>query len=255
MNIRAIKRRAGSILGSRMGAAVLGMFAVFLTQMAGSYLAAVFFSGTDLWSLIFYQIFLFIISLITAVFSAGLSYMYLNMAREQEYSLADLLYFFRSHPDRVIVASFVMALLNMLVSIPYYYYGFTASPGDTLESQSNYLIMITALLLLSQVLYIVVTIPLAMTYYLLADDLNLQGMASLKASARMMRGHIKEYILLLLSFVPWMILSVFTLYLGLIWLIPHMNMSETVFYLRLSEIRQTETSNTPELPEQENDNI
>ena len=33
-----------------------------------------------------------------------------------------------------------------------------------------------------------------------------------------------------------MILSVFTLYLGLIWLIPHMNMSETVFYLRLSEI-------------------
>ena len=79
-----------------MGAAVLGMFAVFLTQMAGSYLAAVFFSGTDLWSLIFYQIFLFIISLITAVFSAGLSYMYLNMAREQEYSLADLLYFFRS---------------------------------------------------------------------------------------------------------------------------------------------------------------
>ena len=253
MNIRAIKRRAGSILGSRMGGAVLGMFAVFLTQMAGSFLASALFSGTDLWSLVLYQVFLFIISLITAVFSAGLSYMYLNMAREQEYSLADLLYFFRSHPDRVIVASFVMAVLNMLVSIPYYYYGFTAVPGETLESQSNYLIMITALLLLSQVLYTVITIPLAMTYYLLADDLNLEGMASLKASTRMMRGHIKEYILLLLSFVPWMILSVFTLYLGLIWLIPHMNMSETVFYLRLRAAQEEEEKQTqeqtPALPE------
>lgn len=233
MNIRVIKKRAGSILGSRMGGAVLGMFAVFLTQMAGNYLASALFSGTDLWSLICYQVFLFVISLITAVFSAGLSYMYLNMAREQEYSLADLLYFFRSHPDRVIVASFVMAVLNMLVSIPYYYYGFTAVPGDTLEAQSNYLLTITVLLLLSQVLYTVATIPFAMTYYLLADDLNLEGMASLKASTKIMRGHKKHYIQLLLSFVPWMILSIFTLYIGLIWLVPHMNMSETVFYLYL----------------------
>ena len=240
MNIRIIKRRAGSILGSRMGGAVLGMFAVFLIQMAGSFLASSLFAGTDLWSLILYQVFLFIVSLITAVFSAGLSYMYLNMAREKEYSLVDLLYFFRSHPDRVIVASFVMAVLNMLVSIPYYYYGFTAVPGESLEAQTNYLITITALLLLSQVLYIVVTIPLAMTYYLLADDLELEGMAALKASMQLMRGHIKTYILLLLSFVPWMILSVFTLYLGLIWLIPHMHMSETVFYLYLCAEKKRE---------------
>ncbi len=56
--------------------------------------------------------------------------MFLNMARDREFGLGDLLYFFRNHPDRVIVAGFVLALIDLVVSIPYYWYSYTVIPGE-----------------------------------------------------------------------------------------------------------------------------
>ena len=222
------------------GTAVLGMLVVFGVNMAGSYIASFLFAGNDTLSLILYQVFLFVISLISAVFSAGLSVMYLNIAREQPFSLKDLGYFFQKSPDRVIVAAFVLAVINTLVSIPYYYYGLTATIGETLEEQTRYLVITLVLLILSQALYTILTIPFSMTYYLMADDNSLAGPASLKESIKLMRGAKMKYFLLLLSYVPLLALSVFTLYVALLWILPGMNMAKTVFYLKLQEQRYYE---------------
>jgi uncharacterized membrane protein len=155
------------------------------------------------------------------------------MARNQEFALSDLLYFFKNHPDRVIVAAFVMAVIDLILSIPYYVHVLTTEPGASVEAQTNWLLINLLLILLASVLDTVVTIPFAMTYYLMADRLELEGFAGLKESTRLMRGSMGKYLLLQLSFAPWILLSVFTLYLALIWIMPHLQMSQTIFYQKL----------------------
>ena len=39
-----------------------------------------------------------------------------------------------------------------------------------------------------------------------------------------------DYLLLSLRFFPWIILSIFTLFIGLFWLIPYINVSYARFY-------------------------
>lgn len=59
-------------------------------------------------------------------------------------------------------------------------------------------------------------------------------MQALKASAKLMKGHYWEYMKMLLSFVPWIIFSIFTLYLALIWLVPYIETCMAVFYRNIS---------------------
>mgnify|MGYP000747896381 CR=1 FL=1 len=51
------------------------------------------------------------------------------------FSLGDLGYFFKNQPDRVIVAGFVLALIQLVTAIPYYYVSFTTDPGLTVDSR------------------------------------------------------------------------------------------------------------------------
>ena len=45
-----------------------------------------------------------------------------------------------------------------------------------------------------------------------------------------MRGNIGKYILLQLSFLPWYFLSLFTMGIGMIFLMPYIQITNTMFY-------------------------
>ena len=85
-------------------------------------------------------------------------------------------------------------------------------------------------MIIGTVVYEIITIPLEMTYYILADNPQTKGIDALKESIEMMRGNFWRYLLLKLSFVPLMLLSVFTFYIALLWILPYMTMTETMFY-------------------------
>ena len=238
MSTREIKRRASFLLQGKLLTAMLAMLMVTVSEVFGSRLASSLFGGEDWLSLILGQIFVFIISLVTSVLSAGLCFMFLNMARGKEFSMGDLFYFFKNHPDRVIVAAFFLAVINLIVSIPYYVFSLTVSPGETAIQQTNYLALLMGFMVLSIVLNTVITIPFAQTYFLMADDMNLEGISALKQSAAMMKGHFWDFLKLLASFIPAMLLSVLTIYIALLWVMPHLQMSETVYYQMLLEHSQ-----------------
>ena len=226
-----------------MGLAIFGMLAAFAVHFFGGAMASSLFSGDDLMNLILGRVFVFIATLIAAVFSAGLSYLYLKMARGETAVLGDILYFFRHEPDRVITASLVLSILDLVATLPYYYYIFTvALPGDSYEAQMSYLLTVFGLLLLSSALNVVLTVPFAMSYYLLADDAGMKGLDSLKKSAAMMKGSMIRYLGLEASFIPVLLLSVITLYFALLWVVPHLYMSETIFYMKLLEAKRVENS-------------
>ena len=62
----------------------------------------------------------------------------------------------------------------------------------------------------------------------------------------MMRGNFWRYLLLKLSFVPLMLLSVFTFYIALLWILPYMTMTETMFYRDLKgELKRSGETESP----------
>ena len=70
----------------------------------------------------------------------------------------------------------------------------------------------------------------AMTPYLLEENPELSANDAIDRSRAMMKGHKFDLFWLLLSFIGWGILCVFTLGIGLLWLIPYMQTSVAAFY-------------------------
>lgn len=164
------------------------------------------------------------------VFGTGYSYMMLNMSRGREFSLGNLLYMFHNQPDRVLIAAFVMALLNTVSQLPIYFAVYLTDPGSTIEAQMNWMQMIMGIMILSVVLNVLITVPLALSFYLLADNPEMGGVESLKQSMRLMKGHIWQYLMLQLSFAPLLIVSLLFMGIPLLWVLPYMEASETAFY-------------------------
>ena len=63
----------------------------------------------------------------------------------------------------------------------------------------------------------------------------MSGKESVEESKKMMKGNRGKYVLLQLSFIGWMILSIFTLYIGLLWLTPYMQVAMVCFYESLKD--------------------
>lgn len=210
--------------------AIAGMLAYMAVNFLGNVLSFELFPGNSLLDIAFGQIFTFVVSLIAMVFSTGYSYMMLNMSRGREFGIGNLLYMFHNQPDRVLIAAFVMALLNAVSQIPVYLAAYLTEPGSTLEAQMTWMKIIMGVMLLSIVLNVLITVPFALSFYLLADNPEMGGVESLKQSMRLMKGHIWDYLMLQLSFAPMLIVSLFLMGLPLLWILPYMKAAETAFY-------------------------
>lgn len=80
----------------------------------------------------------------------------------------------------------------------------------------------------------------AMTNFIAKDNPELKPYECLEHSQEMMKGHKMELFKLYLSFIGWFILSIITLGIGLLWLLPYINTSVACFYenLRLDYEKQ-----------------
>lgn len=210
--------------------AIAGMLAYMAVNFLGNVLSLEIFPGSSLLNMASGQIFTFVVSLIAMVFGTGYSYMMLNMSRGKEFGLGNLLYMFHNQPDRVLIAAFVMALLNTVSQIPVYLAAYLTDPGSTLQAQMNWMQMILGVMLLGIVLNVLLTVPFALSFYLLADNQEMGGVESLKQSMRLMKGHIWDYLMLQISFAPMLIVSLFLMGLPLLWILPYMEAAETAFY-------------------------
>ncbi len=227
---KEIKLQAKKSLQGHVGTVILGLLAVYGLNTLGTILSTNLFSGTSALDLVLSEIFMLVVSLIVGIISAGLGYMLLNISREKEFSLGDLGYFFQKparQGDRCRLCACDDPADH---SNPYYYVSFTTDPGLTVDSQIQWLSMTLGLLAVSTLLNFLISLPFAMTYFLMADDTELGGIQALKESARLMKGNIWRYVKLNLSFIPLLLLSVFTFYIALFWIMPYMEMSMVAFY-------------------------
>lgn len=141
--------------------------------------------------------------LLAGVLNIGFAKIMLNGVRKKETKLEDLFSGFSAGFERSLVAGLLMYIFTFLWSL------LLIIPG------------------------IIKAYSYSMTYYILLDDENITGSDAIKKSQEMMQGHKRELFLQDLSFIGWILLSILTFGILLIWLNPYMELSRAVFYERL----------------------
>ncbi|WP_332892325.1 DUF975 family protein [Lottiidibacillus patelloidae] len=76
-------------------------------------------------------------------------------------------------------------------------------------------------------------IAYSQTYFILKDNPDLMPLEAITESRKRMNGLKWKFFLLNLSFIGWGILCIFTLGIGLLWLIPYITTSLAAFYQEL----------------------
>lgn len=80
---------------------------------------------------------------------------------------------------------------------------------------------------------IVASISYSFVYFIFLDNPNMKPLDTLKASRKMLDGHKMDLFILMLSFLGWIILGIFTFGILYFWLIPYMMLTECNFYNKL----------------------
>ncbi len=82
---------------------------------------------------------------------------------------------------------------------------------------------------------IIAALSYSMVYYIFTENSELTAMDYLEKSKKMMNGYKLDYFLFNLSFMGWMILSILTLGLLLIWTLPYFSISQALYYDELKK--------------------
>ena len=112
------------------------------------------------------------------------------------------------------------------------------------------LLMCFFILLWSLLLFvpaIIADLRYSMTYFIIADNPGISGMAAIKKSKEMMRGHKWELFVLRLSFFWWILLISITFGLAAIYVAPYMHATTANYYEKLKSERSAQPA--PATPE------
>lgn len=240
-NRRYWKACAKQFLSGKWGIAILAMMAAPALNTIGTMAAIKLFPGDSFLAWILGEAFLFIVSLLSMVISTGYNFMLLNMARGREYRFGNLIYMFKKGSDGVLSAALIMALIDTVLMIPFYFMvNMTAPAAETMEAVLEWSQPIMYSALAATVLGVVIKLPFAMAFYILADNPQMKGREALKKSASLMKGHMMQYLVLQISFIPLMFLSILFLYVGLLWVMPYIYATNTIFYMDVTgELKET----------------
>ena len=148
------------------------------------------------------SIILTLISIICAIAAVAYKKYVLNFVRNGKLDYKDILNCIKEKWVNILVADILVAILVSLASLLF------VIPG------------------------IILALAYAMVTYLVVDT-DLSSVDAMKKSREMIKGYKWDYFVFGLSFIGWIILVPFTLGILAIWLVPYMQVAETIYYDRL----------------------
>ena len=226
INRKELKQRAKDSLHNNWGKAILFNFSNRFIMWIFTMLA--YFAMLSYWAVIYAPdntaivvggialiVFLILLLIFVCVFSGSVQYGYLNLIRNKNYDI-------KPFKGNFLVFSSKYFLGFLGVYVAYLFFGLLWS----------LLLIIPGLIKFysySQSLYI---------FKDRADKENLTLKGCLTRSKQLMQGHKFELFKLQLSFLGWIVLSIFTLGIGLLWVMPYMSATFAAFYDELSKHEQ-----------------
>lgn len=183
------------------------------------------YSGVKDW--VIYYVAAFVVALIGVILAMGNSWIALHMCRREEYHFKDLFHGFVHHPDKYILATLLMTLIIMVPMLPGMAIMIVAAITDNLIM----LIVASVVLIAGYVFAIIWMLGYSLTMILLLDNKCIGIIDALKESKRLMKGNKGRMFYIGLSFIGWILLGMLSLGIGLLWIMPYMTQTQTVFYL------------------------
>ncbi|MGI6069372.1 MAG: DUF975 family protein [Blautia sp.] len=231
--IKQLKAMARESLHGKYGIAIAALLLFGLLNIFVNFLTVTLFQDSGTLTTVISWLFSFILSLIMCIFSAGLDYIYLNIARHKETRASDLFYMFNHHPDRAIIAGFFITVISTIASLPT-----ILMPAHLMTDMQNGSMeafgIAMSLIFLSLVLTTILCVPFSFTYFLLVDSPDMEAKDALKGSFHMAGKNLGRILYLEVSFLGLSILSLFTLYIALLWIIPYIQTTLAFLYLECS---------------------
>lgn len=226
-----LKQLSRKALNGRYGTPMAGFLLLSVITVSLYMLSFALFSGYSISTMVMEQIFTIVISLIVSVFSAGLFKLHLNLCRNQPLGVGDIMFAFSHHPDRIIISAFLQSIPAFVVQIPVYMALLTYYQHP--EQMSN--LNLNLIMLLSTLAASLVDLFMKLLFFLsiplLLDHPELGALDSLKESLKLMRGHRGRLFYIELSFLGMLVLSAFTCYIGLLWVVPYMTATQVFLYM------------------------
>lgn len=175
-----------------------------------------------------------LVSIFAGVFQTGITLFYLNFACNRPAMIANLFYGFKYLFKKSLGISAALILLNMVCTLPYDVCYFLLRTGKGYNSVTMAVLCIV-LMAVGMCIYIPLALGLSQSYYLLLDFPQYSATELMKLSLRIMKGHKWELFCLQLSFLPLGLLCLLSFGIGTLWLVPYMNMTNTLYFLDLMQ--------------------
>lgn len=172
-----------------------------------------------------YTVITLLVNLILSVLVVGFNKMFLDGSRGYQIKFEDLFYGFRHHPDRIIIAQFILQIISTICMLPL----------DLVITHLNiwpmeFIIIALVATVIGEIIWLFISILFCQAMFLLADYDDIGAMQALKESVKLMKGNKGKYLYMSFSFFGMIVLSIFSCYIGYLWVFPYMMMTETNFY-------------------------
>ncbi|MFX3617068.1 MAG: DUF975 family protein [Sporolactobacillus sp.] len=205
MRIRDIKKSARASLKGYWGTGVLITFLMFLIVGVVPQIFEGVVSGGFQNPHLYTEPIELLYSLLLVPFTVGTTWFYIALVRSEQPGVSDI---FKNYQNlrfsgKLIWTYFLVGLFTVLW------------------------------LLLFLVPGIIKSLAYSQTFYLLKDHPEYTATQAITESRRLMKGSKGHYFLLNLSFIGWAILATFLLFIGLLWVLPYLSASQSVFYNEL----------------------
>ncbi|MCD8300818.1 MAG: DUF975 family protein [Clostridiales bacterium] len=233
MSRKQIKNIARHNLLGHYRCAIGALILVGIASIIASYFASLMTAGrvgSLLVGIVGYILFL-IVGILTQV---GYEYVQLRLARGQQAIARDVFLVFRNHPGRFIGYEILVIVVCLICIAPGIIVMVLASIRPVLVGRANIPAFIgVALLIVGVIIWIVIYLSWSMAVYCLLDQENLKVMDGIRNSRVLMRGNRGRLFVLELSFIGWVLFSVLTFFIGMLWIIPYIKQSLACFYISL----------------------
>ena len=234
-----LRKEAREVLKGKWGKAVCIVLAFLAVSMVVGFIQGFLEEGSLIYKLI--ELALFIIEI---PLSFGLLITFTKFKRNEEVHAFD---FIKEGFSRFVKAwgiwfhTFIRVLLPIICLVLVYLLLILLGIVNNISNSNLVLTILGIALFIATIIYVASRVLLyVIAYNISYDNPNLSSKECVKQSELFMKGNRGNYFMLELSFIGWAILSLFTLGIGMLWLMPYMQVATICFYERVSKLETAE---------------
>jgi uncharacterized membrane protein len=232
----------GRMLGNygKMIGAFFAMYGIFLAAaIIMMILTGIIAAGVSLTAgLIFFFVIMIGFYLLIPLFMVGQNKMFLTAGRGEYCKFSYLFSGFTICPGKSILAMLLLILISIAVlAVPVIAFGVLTYMSLRTPAYAALGIVIY---FAGLIIYYIIALKFALVYYLIIDHPELSVIQLFKTSNRLMKGNKGRFFYITISFIPIMLLGVLSYYIGILFLMPYMQMTFTQFYLNVVEVEKAQ---------------